>query len=89
MPKAKNVTFTLPPDLIDKYKIYVKENYIPSVNAGVKEALEEYSKRIEKEMLKHEMSKAAEDPLFMSDLTENMKAFEFIDSETDRGNSEW
>lgn len=89
MPKAKNVTFSLPPELIDKYKVYVKQKYIPSVNAAVKEALEEYSKRIEKEMLKHEMEQAAKDPLFMDDLMENMKAFEFVDKETVKGDSEW
>ncbi|MCD9022110.1 hypothetical protein [Cohnella silvisoli] len=89
MSKAKNVTFNLPPDLIDKYKVYVKHKYIPSVNAGVKEALEEYSKRIEKEMLKSEMIKAAKDPLFMDDLNENMKAFEESDAEAEKGNTEW
>lgn len=38
------------------------------MNAGVKEALEMYSKKIEKEILKQEMSKAAKDPFFMEDL---------------------
>jgi flavin-dependent dehydrogenase len=89
MAKSKNVTFNLPPELIDKYKVYVKSNFIPSVNAGVKEALEEYSKRIEKEMLKKEMQKAAKDPLFLDDLNESMKDFERIDTDTAKENSEW
>lgn len=89
MSKAKNVTFHLPPELIDKYKVYVKQKYIPSVNAAVKEALEEYSKRIEKEILKHEMIKAAKDPLFLNDLMENMKVFEVTDTESAKEDSEW
>ncbi len=89
MPKAKNVTFNLPPELINKYKVYVKEKYIPSVNAGVKEALEEYGKRIEKEMLKSEMQKASKDPLFMNDLHESMNDFEAVDQENAKENSEW
>jgi hypothetical protein len=87
--KPKNITFTLPPELVEKYKFFVKENIIPSVNAGVKEALEEYSKKIEKEMLKNEMVSASQDPLFMKDLEENMNTFESIDDEATKENSEW
>jgi Arc/MetJ-type ribon-helix-helix transcriptional regulator len=50
MSKSKNVTFNLPPEIIDKYKYYVKNDLIPSVSAGVREALEEYSKKIEKDI---------------------------------------
>lgn len=89
MTKSKNVTFNLPPELIDKYKVYVKQKYIPSVNAGVREALEEYGKRIEKEMLKNEMKKASKDSLFMNDLNESMKAFEASDTENSKENFEW
>lgn len=89
MPKSKNVTFNLPPELIDKYKVYVKQKYIPSVSAGVKEALEEYSTRIEKEILKREMMEASKDPMFMKDLNESMKAFETIDADTDLEEEEW
>jgi len=89
MPKSKNVTFNLPPELIEKFKIYVKQKYIPSVNAAVKEALEEYSKKIEKEMLKNELLKASKDPLFLDDLEDSMKAFEIPDNESAKENSEW
>ncbi len=89
MSKAKNVTFTLPPELIDKYKEYVKHECFPSVNAGVREALEEYSKQMDKELLKNEMLKAAKDPLFMKDLNKSMKAFEESDIEAAKENPEW
>jgi flavin-dependent dehydrogenase len=87
--KSKNVTFTLPPELVDRYKFFAQQNFIPSVNAGVREALEEYSKKLEKEFLKNEMKNAANDPIFMNDLKESMSAFEIIDEETNKESSEW
>ena len=87
--KVKNVTFSLPTDLMEKYKDYAISNYIPSVNAGVKEALIEYSGKIEKEKLKMEMMKAAKDPLFIQDLEESMRAFESSDRDTARREIEW
>jgi protein involved in temperature-dependent protein secretion len=89
MSKPKNVTFSLPPELIDRYKTYVQQKFIPSVNAGVREALEEYSKRIDKEMLKNEMLKASKDPIFLKDLNESIKDFELVDEESAKENSEW
>lgn len=87
--KAKNVTFSIPIELIEKFKDYAKDNYIPSVNAGVKEALEEYSKKLEKEKLKKEMMKASKDHLFMRDLEDSMRAFESSDLETVGREMEW
>lgn len=88
--KLKNVTFSLPEDLMEKYKGFAKENIISSVNTGVKEALAEYAVKIEKGKLREEMMRAANDPLFIKDLEESMRDFEFSDKETaDGGNSEW
>lgn len=89
MTKHKNVTFHLPPELIERYKSYVSKNIIPSVNAGVKEALEEYAKGVDKAILKQELQKAAKDPMFLEDLKKSMKDFEAIDYESSKGNSEW
>ncbi|MDF2519621.1 MAG: hypothetical protein K0R84_249 [Clostridia bacterium] len=85
----KNVTFSLPIELIEKLKVLAKDNYIPSLNAGVKEALEEYTRTIEKEVLKNKMIKAAKDPLFMQDLNESMRSFEHSDKEVSRRSTEW
>jgi len=87
--RVKNVTFSLPTEIIEKFKEYAKSNYIPSLNAGVKEALEEYVKRVEKEKLKQDMIKAANDPQFMQDLEDSMKNFESSDNETSRRMQEW
>ena len=87
--KVKNITFSLPTDLMEKYKDYAKSNDIPSVNAGVKESLEEYSRKIEKGKLKKEMINAAKDPIFIQDLEESMRAFESSDLETAGREMEW
>ena len=83
--KVKNVTFSLPGELIEKYKEYADSNILPSLNAGVREALEEYAKKIDKERLKKEMLKASEDPLFIQDIKETMTAFEGSDKESAGG----
>jgi len=84
----KNATFSLPVAMLEKLKEYAKNKDIPSLNAGVKEALEEYSKKIEKEKLRKRMAEAAQDPLFMKDLEDSMKAFEDSDAEIAR-RQEW
>ena len=85
---VKNVTFSLPIAMLEKLKEYAKNQDIPSLNAGVKEALEEYSKKIEKEKLRKRMNEAALDPLFIKDLEDSMKAFEDSDAEIAR-RQEW
>jgi hypothetical protein len=85
----KNVTFSLPTELMDKLKVYVENDYIPSLAAGVKEALECYTKTIEKEILKKKMLEASKDPLFMRDLNESMSSFDYSDKEISRRLTEW
>lgn len=89
MTKSKNVTFNLPLELMDKYREYARENYIQSMNAAVKEALEEYAVKIEKKILTDELSKAAKDPLFLEDLNDSMEAFEKADYEAVEEEREW
>lgn len=87
--KLKNVTFSLPAELLDELKRYVEYDRIPSVNAGVREALEEYTVRLRKEILAKEMEKASKDPLFMKDLEECMKDFEAADIESAGRADKW
>ncbi|MEX1031385.1 MAG: hypothetical protein WDZ91_15280 [Paenibacillaceae bacterium] len=82
--KPKNVTFTLPVELIEKYRMYAKNKDITSVNAGVREALELYSVKVDKERLRSEMKSASEDPQFMNDLQNSMEDFQVIDDEVGR-----
>ncbi len=89
MSKPKNVTFNLPPELIERYKALADKKIIPSVNAGVREAMEQYSQKIEKEIFKKEMEAAGKDPLFLEDLHESMGYFEALDISDMKENEEW
>ena len=84
MPKTekKNHTFFLPEELVNKYRKYSEQDFIPSMNEGVRRALEKYSKELEKKILREKMEEAAEDPQFMKDLEETMKDFKYVDSDT-------
>ncbi|MCL5985968.1 MAG: ribbon-helix-helix domain-containing protein [Actinobacteria bacterium] len=87
--KLKNITFSLPEDLMKKFKEYAKKNYVASVSSAVREALEQYSRKIEKERLYEQMREASKDPLFMKDLNESMDAFKSSDNEASRRITEW
>jgi predicted DNA-binding protein len=83
---VKNYTFSLPVDLLSRLKKYSKEGEVPSVNAAVKEAIEEYVKSIDKQALAKKMQAAAKDPLFMEDLEEVMQDFASVDLEAMKEN---
>jgi Arc/MetJ-type ribon-helix-helix transcriptional regulator len=91
MAKLKNVTVSLPIDLIDKIKTYVLKGYLPSINACVRQSLDLYLNKLEQEYLELAMREAVQDPLFMQDLTESMRDFKDIDSENlvARNSAEW
>ena len=80
--KTKNYTFSLPLDLLDRLKEHANEGKVPSVNSAVKEAIETYVVKIDKENLYQQMKKASEDPLFMEDLESAMADFSEVDFET-------
>ncbi len=81
--KKKNYTFSLPIEQMEKLKNYLNEEEMPSLNYAVREAIEAYINNHEKQKLKEEMKKAAEDPLFLGDIEEIMADFSHSDSEVD------
>ncbi len=83
MVKKKNYTFSLPIDQMEKLKNYVNEEELPSLNSAVREAIATYIASHEKQKLKDEMKKAAQDPLFLEDIRETMADFSHSDSEVD------
>ena len=87
--KQKNVTFSLPEEVVDKIRGYVEEDYIPSLNAGVKEALEEYIVKLDRLKFRKAMEQASKDPLFIKDIENTMAAFEKSDMEITGGTEEW
>ena len=78
---SKNYTFTLPVEVVEKLCLYVQHEYIPSLNAGVCEALEAYTVKLAKDQLRREMEAAAEDKAFLADIDEAMQAFTHSDIE--------
>ncbi|HBE06236.1 MAG TPA: hypothetical protein DCY85_07065 [Firmicutes bacterium] len=80
--KSKNITFSLPVELIEKLRECADNNHIPSVSAGVREAIEQYVTNIEKKALHDKMMEAAKDALFMKDLHNSMSAFSVSDAES-------
>lgn len=79
----KNVTFSLPTDLVEKLKRHVNDLQLPSVNQVVREALEARVIELEREKLRLSMRAAAKDPLFMKDMEECMAAFKYADKMED------
>ncbi len=78
---VKNYTFSLPIELLNKLKKYSNEGDVSSVNAAVKEALEEYVIIKEKQNLYKKMKEAAKDKKFMEDLESAMNDFSYCDFE--------
>lgn len=59
-------TVSLPVEYIDELKLLVKEQVIPSVNSGIKIALEDYFKRIKQTKYEAQMREAAYDKEFLA-----------------------
>lgn len=83
---VKNYTFSLPIDLLTRLKDYAKDGEVPSVNAAVKEAIEEYILTMDKKALSKKMREAVKDPLFMEDLENVMREFSAVDFEVMKEN---
>ena len=86
---TKNITFSLPVEYILKLRNYAEKNYIPSMNAGVKKALDALFEQIEKEKLYSVMQEDSKDKIFMKDIEDTMNVYRFSDSEVSGGNDEW
>ena len=87
-----NYTFTLPQEMMEKLKDFVKKDNFPSINSFVREALQSHLDKIEKEYLRKEMEKASMDPMFIKDIDNNMGFFKRLDDESyisEKIDSDW
>lgn len=80
--RLKKATFALPESLLERLRTLAEEKRISSANAAVREALEDYIVRIEREEFKEAMKKAAEDPQFIRDIEDTEEVFWEADVET-------
>ncbi|MGQ9780292.1 MAG: ribbon-helix-helix protein, CopG family [Bacillota bacterium] len=85
---AKNYTFTLPVETVEKLRRHVREARLPSLNAGVREAIEEYVAKLDREQFRREMEAAGEDEAFLADIREIMNAFAPADLEVAKRSGE-
>ncbi|MBN2883629.1 MAG: hypothetical protein JXN10_08865, partial [Clostridia bacterium] len=76
----KNVTFSLPVEYIDKLREYSKSKIIPSMNAGIRDALDNYFKMQEKKNVYEIMKKASSDKLLLNDISETMSVYNFSEA---------
>lgn len=85
----KKATFSLPVSLLEKLRHLAASKRIPSTNAAVREALEQYLERIEKDDFRREMEAAAKDQLFLNDVKTTHASYQNADAETARLIPEW
>ena len=85
----KNITFSLPESYIVKLRTFSKNDTVPSMNAAIRQALDDYFKKLEKQKIYDLMKDATTDVAFMNDIGETMDAYAISDSENTGGNEDW
>lgn len=80
---AKNIKYTavLPSDYVKELKELASEKIIPSVNFGIRLAIENYISERKKELYQKQMKEAAKDEGFMKRTLETQDAFINVDNE--------
>ena len=82
-------TVVLPESSINELKELAGNNKIASVNAGVREAIEEYIVKMKTENYRNELIEAAKDPEFIKRNDDIMKSFRYTDKEVEEMIPEW
>ncbi len=78
---GKKATFVLDEQIMLKAKDIVNKGFFKSMNAFVETAIKDELERIEKEKIKTAIIEASKDPLFLSDIKEIERDFEYVDFE--------
>lgn len=95
MPKTKTIhdsikyTVVLSESSVAQLKELANKKIISSVNAGVREAVEDYLIKVRKELYKKELQEAVKDPEFIKRTEETMQAFKNVDQEAEEMIPEW
>lgn len=82
-------TVVLPESSINELKELAGSNKIASVNAGVREAIEEYIVKMKTTDYRNKLIEAAKDPEFIKRSEEIMKSFRYVDKEAEEMIPEW
>jgi len=79
-------TAVLPNEYVSELKNLAAKKIIPSVNYGIKRAVEKYLEQSRKERYEQDMQEAAQDKEFLKRTVTTQKDFTFVDCE---GIGEW
>ena len=78
---GKKATFVLDENVMADAKEIVEKGFFKSMNVFVETALKEEIEKIKKEQIRTAIRAAAKDPLFLADIKEIEKDFEYADFE--------
>ncbi len=81
MPGLKNVSYSLPAELLEAVKDCVQAGRAASANALVRKAIEEYLKKLEMQAYEAAMAEAASDEMFINDINQCMEDYKWVDRE--------
>ncbi|MCL2719934.1 MAG: hypothetical protein FWD47_01165 [Treponema sp.] len=79
-------TAVLPQDHVKELRNMANKKIIPSVNQGIRVAIEDFLKTRNESEFKYNMAEASKDEAFNRRMTETMTAFEYSDAKVD---GEW
>lgn len=82
-------TVVLPEQDLDMLKELVDGKAVPSVNAAVREAVEEYIVKTRKEIYRKGLIDAVNDPEFIKRTNENMDSYKNADREMEEMTDKW
>ena len=79
-------TAILPQDCVTELQSMADKKVIPSINQGIRIAVEDFLKARKEHEYQRNMREASGDEAFIKRMTDTMKAFEFADAKVD---GEW
>lgn len=80
---GKKATFVLNEQIMAEAKEIIERGLFKSMNAFVETAIKDEIERIKKERIREAIIEASSDPLFLSDIEEVERDFEYADFDTE------
>lgn len=81
---GKKATFILDDQLFARAKELVERGLFKSMNAFVESAVKDEIEKIQRERIRAAIAQASKDPLFLSDIEEIERDFEYVDFDEER-----
>lgn len=81
---GKKATFVIDNQLFSEAKELVERGHFRSMNAFVESAVKDEIEKVRREQIKEAITRASRDPLFLSDIEEIERDFEYADFDEER-----